>query len=130
MTERRPFEGIIGNTKELRALQKLLAMSGFDFNISELSRTIGVSRNSGAEITEKFLQWGIVNRKMRRGNMDFFKLNLESPLVIAMNQFGNAVAMMMFPEIEGVLDEAEQVAEAQGEGTKTSPPSVKSTQNA
>jgi hypothetical protein len=104
MKERKPFEGLLGNTKELRAMQKLMSMSDFDFNISELSKVVGVSRNSAMVITYKFLEWGILIKKMRRGNMDFFTLDKKSPLVIAMESLNDSLNAKMFPEIEEVLE--------------------------
>ncbi|CVK34330.1 conserved protein of unknown function [Methanoculleus bourgensis] len=41
----RPFEGVFGNTCELRLLEFLLPLDGMKFNITELSEEAGVSRS-------------------------------------------------------------------------------------
>lgn len=43
-TKDRPFEGILGNTVELRILEKLIAQPDAEFNVSELGTITGVSR--------------------------------------------------------------------------------------
>jgi hypothetical protein len=113
MSERKPFEGVLGNTKELRALQKLLSMPDFDFNVSELSRVAGMSRNSAMVTIAKFQQWGILVKKMRRGNMDFYTIDLNDPLVITLKCLNDSLNQKMFPEVVDALDNFEQ-----GEGTK------------
>jgi len=117
MNERKPFEGVLGNTKELRAIQKLLSMPDIDFNVSELSRIAGMSRNSAMVTIAKFQQWGILVKKMRRGNMDFYTIDLSDPLVITLKCLNDSLNQKMFPEVVDALDNFEE-----GEGTKANAP--------
>jgi len=104
-------------------MQKLTSMSDFDFNISELSRVVGVSRNSAMDITDKFLEWGILVKKMRRGNMDFFTLDRRSPIVVAMGYLNDSLNAKMFPEIEEALGEGTQVDRTRNDISATRCPS-------
>lgn len=40
----KPFEGLLGNSGELRMIEYLLPLEGIDFNITELGEEVGVSR--------------------------------------------------------------------------------------
>ncbi len=103
-TKNRPFEGILGNTVELRILERLLASPDAEFNVSELGTMAGVHRDSASKVIEKFLRWNILVRKSR-GKMDFFRLNTEEPLVTSVNALNDSIIMQMFPEVEETLME-------------------------
>ena len=104
-TTDRPFEGILGNTVELRIIEKLIAMPDAEFNVTELGNMSGVHRDSASKVIEKFLRWNIIQKVSRRGNMDLFQLNSDEPLVISMNTFNDSIIMQMFPEVEEALED-------------------------
>jgi len=104
-TTDRPFEGILGNTVELRIIEKLIAMPDSEFNVTELGNMTGVHRDSASKVIEKFLRWKIIQKIARRGNMDLFKLNSDEPLVISINTFNDSIIMQMFPEVEEALED-------------------------
>ena len=91
----KPFEGILGNNCELRLLEYLLSLPNFDFNITELSRVSGVSRPRTNEVVKNFLEWKIIREKVKRGNMRFYELNKESPLVDAMYYFNHGITSQL-----------------------------------
>jgi len=64
-----PFEGVLGNTVQLRLLQHLMSTPRLDFNITELQRITKVSRPSVDRTIKNFVQWGMVRETGRRGNM-------------------------------------------------------------
>ncbi len=55
----RPFEGIFGNTCELRLIEFMLPLDDMYFNVSELAEEAGVSRTTAGKIAKKFIDWGI-----------------------------------------------------------------------
>lgn len=112
-TLNRPFEGILGNTKELRVLERLIASPRIEFNPTDLGRMTGVSRDSAIKTIEKLTQWNIIIFSSRKGNMDFFKLNEEEPMVIALKAFNDSIIVQMFPE---VVDELDQIEEGHSPG--------------
>jgi len=107
----RPFEGILGNTSELRLLEYLISLPKLDFNISELSRVSDVSRPPVDKVIKKFANWGIVQVLPRRGNMTFYKLDEESPIVAALTDFNNALIEEMYPESKAIPRPAISVEE-------------------
>jgi len=112
-TLNRPFEGILGNTKELRVLERLIASPRMEFNPTNLGRMTGVSRDSAIKTIEKLTRWNIIVFSNRKGNMDFYKLNEEEPMVIALNAFNDSIIVQMFPE---VVDELDHTKEGQNPG--------------
>lgn len=95
----RPFEGLLGNSSELRMLEYLLPLEGIDFNITELAEEVGVVRQTAAKVAKKFAEWGVLNSKARAG-ATYYSINPESPIVKNIEQFNNIL-------IENILgDEA------------------------
>jgi hypothetical protein len=76
-TINKPFEGILGNTKELRVLERLIASPSVEFNPTNLGRMAGISRDSAIKTIEKLAHWNLLVFTDRKGNMDFYKLNEE-----------------------------------------------------
>ena len=106
-TIEKPFEGILGNTVELRIMERLIASPRLEFNIADLSRMVGVHRDSASKAIQKLLRWNVVV-KMEHGPR--FRLNEEEPLVVAMNAFNDSVMIHMFPEVAEALED--QTSEA------------------
>ncbi len=57
----RPFENLFGETSELRLVEKLLSMPTFEFSITELAQTAGLSRLSTYRAVRKFEKWALVS---------------------------------------------------------------------
>jgi hypothetical protein len=106
-TINRPFEGILGNTKELRVLERLIASPRVEFNPTDLGRMTGVSRESAIKTIEKLTEWNILQFIEHKGNMDFYKLNEEEPMVLALKAFNDSIIIRMFPEVSDALEEME-----------------------
>ena len=84
----KPFEGLLGNNCELRMLEYFLPLEGMDFNITELSEEVGVSRVTATRIAKKFVEWEILNSKKRSG-IAYYSINQESPIVKNIEQLNN-----------------------------------------
>lgn len=84
----KPFEGLLGNNCELRMLEYFLPLEGMDFNITELSEEVGVSRVTATRIAKKFVEWGILNSE-KRANAAYYSIDLESPIVKNIEQLNN-----------------------------------------
>ncbi len=107
-----PFEGVLGNTVELRLLDHLLATPKMDFNVTELARAARISRPSVDESIKKFLQWGIARVTAKRGNMNFYSINEESPIVDAIYIFSDAIIEKINPEAFEEVDATIEIVEA------------------
>jgi len=116
-TNDRPFEGVLGNTAELRVLERLIASPNTEFNVTELSYMTGVHRDSASKVINNFLRWNVLLRTTK-GKMDFYRLNCDEPLVVSINAFNDSLIMQMFPEVKAD-------AEGQEDGSKVSLPQDK-----
>ncbi len=105
-TKDRPFEGLLGNTVELRVLERLIASPETEFNVAELSNMTGVHRDSASKVINKFLRWNVLVRTTK-GKMDFYRLNSDEPSVISINALNDSLIMQMFPEVKAVVDSME-----------------------
>jgi hypothetical protein len=101
-TIEKPFEGILGNTVELRIMERLIASPRMEFNIADLSRMVGVHRDSASKAIRKLLKWNVLV-KMEHGPR--FRLNEEEPMVVAMNAFNDSIMIQMFPGVADALED-------------------------
>jgi DNA-binding transcriptional regulator GbsR (MarR family) len=106
-TMNRPFEGILGNTIELRIVERLIASPNATFNPTDLAKMTGISRDSATKAIKKLNEWNVMSFVERRGNMDLYKLNSDEPMVVALKAFNDSIIMRMFPEVSDVLEELE-----------------------
>ena len=110
---RKPFEGIFGNTSELRMLEFLLPLEGIDFNITELAEEVGISRPTAQKIVKKFLEYDILKISSEKGGVKYYELNTSSPFVRLIDEINNVlIAKMVGPE---VMQEVEEYWNAQKE---------------
>jgi hypothetical protein len=107
-TIEKPFEGVLGNTVELRVMERLIASPRMEFNIADLSRMVDVHRDSASKAIQKLLKWNLLI-KLEHGPR--FRLNEEEPMVVAMKAFNDSIIMQMFPEVANALEE--QISEDQ-----------------
>jgi len=117
-----PFEGLLGNTCELRVLEHLLATPRLDFNITELQRLSGVSRTSVDRVTKKFLDWGIVRIVDTRGNMNFYSLNGDSRIVESVYDFNDSILESISPGLSQLVEDETQSLVSSVEIVSAEPP--------
>lgn len=95
----RPFEGLLGNNCELRILEFLVPQHGVDYNISELSEEIDVTRQTVSKVIKQFEQWEIVKPTKTVRNSTYYTINEKSPFVETIVQFNNRIIeKMLGPE--------------------------------
>lgn len=87
----KPFEGILGNSSELKMIEYLLPLDEIEFNITELSKDVGISRPTTTEIVNKFVKWGILKLTRTTGNMTYYSINYKSPIVKSIEQLNNTI---------------------------------------
>lgn len=118
----RPFEGVFGNTCELRLLEFLLPLDDMKFNITELSEEAGVSRVTVGRVVKKFVEWGILTATNDR--IPQYSINSASPIVRSIDIMNNALIGRMLgdekaQEIRDYLREHAPAADSRGSGTST-----------
>jgi hypothetical protein len=92
----RPFEGLFGNTCELRILEFLLPLSGVEFNVTELAEEAGVSRVTAGRVVKKFVSWDLLN--VGAGRIPLYSINADSPIVRRIEDLNNALIEKMLGE--------------------------------
>ena len=87
----KPFEGILGNSTELKILEHLIACEGLEFNIKELARSVDISRYMVAVGIKRFEKWNMVKVEKRVGNVKLYSLNSDSEAVKRLLEFSNCI---------------------------------------
>ena len=118
----RPFEGVFGNTCELRLLEFLLPLYDMKFNVTELSEEAGVSRVTAGRVVKKFVEWGILIATNDR--IPKYSINPASPIVRSLEIMNNALIGRMLgdekvQEIRDYLREHAPAADPRDRETST-----------
>ena len=104
-----PFEGVFGDTCELRILEHLMDNFDMDFNITEISQGCTLSRPTVHKVVKKLVRAGAVDALPRRGNMVFYRINAESHIVKGLGNIRVSKYLQQTPrEAEQVLQEAQE----------------------
>jgi DNA-binding transcriptional regulator GbsR (MarR family) len=93
-----PFEKIFGDTSELRVIQFLLPMNGFEFNISDMARGADVSRQALNNVVKKLLKWNVLKITSKHGNANYYALNKNSGFIEAFENLNNRIIEQMLGE--------------------------------
>src|SRR5437879_5100530 len=102
--EARPFENLLGETSELRLIEKLLSMPAFEFSMTELAQTAGLSRLSTYRAVRKFEKWAVVSA-LPRGRRTRYQLNSESRIVRSFYDFNHALIEQFAGETESSTEQ-------------------------
>ncbi|HPT20267.1 MAG TPA: hypothetical protein PLJ25_09395, partial [Methanothrix sp.] len=86
-----PFEGLLGDSSELRTIQFMLPVRDLKFNISELARETFISRQTMMRVVKKLLQWNVLRITGKYGGANYYALNFESGIVKAFEDMDNAI---------------------------------------
>ena len=76
----KPFEGLLGNCDELKIIEYLLPLEGIEFNITELSQDLELSKSNITEIVDKFVEWKLLKSRTEE-NITYYCIDIESPIV-------------------------------------------------
>ncbi|MGB4652401.1 winged helix-turn-helix domain-containing protein [Methanothrix sp.] len=94
----RPFEGVFGDSSELKVIQFLLPLSDLEFNISEIARNVGVSRQTLVPVIKKLTKWNVLKVVSRHGNAKYYAMNKESGFIEAFENLNNRIIEQMLGE--------------------------------
>jgi hypothetical protein len=98
-----PFEGLFGNSCELRLVQFLLPLRDLEYNISEMAREIGMSRQAVEPVVKKFVKWGVLKTTNKHGNAYYYALDEKSGFAEAFETLNNRIIERMLGE-EALLE--------------------------
>lgn len=94
----RPFEGVFGDTTELKVIQFLLPLGDLEFNISEISRSVGVSRQTLVPVIKKLTKWNVLKIVSVHGNAKYYAMNKDSGFIEAFENLNNCVIEQILGE--------------------------------
>lgn len=120
-----PFDGVLGNSSELRLLEFLLPLHDVEFNISELADEVTVSRVTITRVVKKFVEKDILKTR-RVAPVNYYSLNYASPIV-QWFQDGNNVLIEMMLGDEILYDIHDAIKQRQSMKAKNLPESVSGT---
>jgi len=83
-----PFEGLLGNSAELRLLEFLLPLDGIEFDAKELSEEIETENT--IKTINKFIKWGLIKTTIK-DKITYYSINSESQIVKSIEQLNNAI---------------------------------------
>ena len=89
-----PFEGILGDTPEMRIIEYMMALSRYSFSISELALTVNMSIRETKSIMAKFEQWNMV-KKIRHNE---YRINSDSKLIRAIIGLNETIIGELFSD--------------------------------
>jgi predicted transcriptional regulator len=105
MTE--PFEGILGNSAELRLLEFLLPLREMEFNISELAEESEASRPTIQKTVTRLVGFGVMKISRKSGPVKYYRLDEASPFVSLLENLNNVlIERMLDSETLGRVYEA------------------------
>ncbi len=110
----RPFEGVFGNTCELRLIEFLLPLDGMDFNITELAEEAGVSRVTAGRVVKKLVEWGILIATS--DPIPRYSIDPASPIVQSIDIMNNALIGRMLDE-----EKSREIQKSPGEHPASDP---------
>ena len=93
-----------GDTPQLRVFDFLIDNHFFDFPLTEIARESNVSYNSLKALLPQFVKNEIVLKTRRIGKSDYYKLNLDNPVVKNMMKLD---WMLVEKSIENIGNEKE-----------------------
>lgn len=71
-----PFKGVLGDTSELRIIERLLSSTD-SLNITQLANATQISRPTVHKAVRKLLERGVIEVHSTRGNMRFYGLSAD-----------------------------------------------------
>jgi DNA-binding transcriptional regulator GbsR (MarR family) len=93
-----PFSGVFGNSNELKIIQFLMPLKSLEFNISEIARGTGVSRQTLGPIIKKLTKWNVLRIANRHGDVNYYVMHEDSGFVEAFENINNRIIEQMLDE--------------------------------
>ena len=98
-----PFCGVFGNSNELRIIQFLMPLKPLEFNISEIARGTGVSRQTLGPIIKKLTKWNVLRITSKHAEINYYTMHEDSGFIEAFENLNNRIIEQMLDE--GILAE-------------------------
>jgi len=93
-----PFEGLLGNSNELKIIQFLLPLGSLEFNISEIARGTGVTRQTLEPVIRKLNKWHVIKIASKHGNANYYVMDGNSGFIEVFEDLNNRLIEQMLGE--------------------------------
>ncbi|HEX7445013.1 MAG TPA: hypothetical protein VF300_01360, partial [Methanothrix sp.] len=78
----------------------LLPLKSLEFNISELARGTGISRQTMVSVMRKLAKWNVLKLTSTHGNANYYAINEDSGFVEAFESLNNCIVEQILGEEE------------------------------
>lgn len=83
------FEGLFGNTSNLRAIAYLLSFPNAIFNEKDLMEEVNVSKPAMTKVIRKLAEFELIAKVEQKGNDTYYRVNRASPFVRLLEELGH-----------------------------------------
>lgn len=97
----KPFEGLFGDTTELRAIQFLLPLKGMEFTFSNFSELMELSIPTTHKILKKFTAIKILTVVPVEGQETIYQVNKKNAFLKIFENLNNEIISIILHEMEG-----------------------------
>jgi DNA-binding transcriptional regulator GbsR (MarR family) len=113
------FEGVMGNTSNLRVIKFLLPFTHAQFNEKDLMEEVGVSKPTMIKVIKKLVEFEMIVPTERRGNSTYYRVNTSSPFIKAFEDIDNLIIQYKYGDL--MVDDVDE-PQSHVERVKADPP--------
>lgn len=113
------FEGLMGNTCNLRVIEYLLPFTNAKFNETDLMEEVGVSKPTMIAVIRKLVEFGIIQKVDQKRNSTYYQVNKDSPFIRLFRDLNNLIIDHMYGE--GSSPKSKEVTTPRYISTSTQP---------
>jgi DNA-binding transcriptional ArsR family regulator len=110
------FEGLLGNTSNLRAIAYLLSFPNAIINEKDLMEEVGVSKPAITKVIRKLAEFELIAKVEQKGNDTYYRVNRASPFVRLLGELGHLTAQHKYRPF-GIDNEPPRIGIQRGPGT-------------
>ena len=89
------FEELFGTKAKVRTFIFLLSHPTYEYTTQDIVKYTGLSRVSVSQALKKFIEYGIVEITRRVGRAEFYRININNPIVEAYDKFDREMTKWM-----------------------------------
>lgn len=92
------FEGLMGNTSNLRVIAYLLPFTNAKFNEKDLMEEVGVSKPTMIKVIRKLAEFELILKAEQKGNSTYYRVNRASPFIRLFEELDNLTIQHKYGE--------------------------------
>jgi DNA-binding GntR family transcriptional regulator len=92
------FDGLMGNTSNLRVISFLLPFTHAKFTEKDLIEEVGVSKPTMIKAMTKLVEYELITKVEQKGNSIYYRVNTASPFIKAFEDLDNLIIHHKYSE--------------------------------